>query len=52
MLYNNTLKKGAQIYVEGQISTRKWKDEKSGQDKYSTEVVNTRLQFIINNARW
>ena len=33
------LKKGAQIYVEGQISTRKWKDEKSGQDKYSTEVV-------------
>ena len=33
------LKKGAQIYVEGQISTRKWKDESSGQDKYSTEVV-------------
>ena len=33
------LKKGAQIYVEGQISTRKWKDEKSGQDKYSTEIV-------------
>ena len=32
-------KKGAQIYVEGQISTRKWKDEQSGQDKYSTEVV-------------
>ena len=33
------LKKGAQIYVEGQLSTRKWKDEQSGQDKYSTEVV-------------
>ena len=33
------LKKGAQVYVEGQLSTRKWKDEKSGQDKYSTEVV-------------
>ena len=33
------LKKGAQIYIEGQLSTRKWKDEKSGQDKYSTEVV-------------
>ena len=33
------LKKGAQIYVEGQLSTRKWKDELSGQDKYSTEVV-------------
>ncbi len=33
------LKKGAQIYVEGQISTRKWKDEQSGQDKYSTEIL-------------
>ena len=33
------LKKGAQIYVEGQLSTRKWKDEQSGQDKYSTEIV-------------
>ena len=33
------LKKGAQIYVEGQLTTRKWKDEKSGQDKYSTEIV-------------
>ena len=33
------LKKGSQVYIEGQLSTRKWKDEKSGLDKYSTEVV-------------
>ena len=33
------LKKGSQIYIEGQLSTRKWKDEQSGVDKYSTEVV-------------
>ena len=33
------LKKGANIYVEGQIVTRKWRDEKLGQDKYSTEIV-------------
>ena len=33
------LKKGAQIYVEGQLSTRKWKDEKSGQEKYSTDII-------------
>ena len=33
------LKKGAQIYVEGQLTTRKWKDEKTGTDKYSTEVI-------------
>ena len=33
------LKKGANVYLEGQLSTRKWRDEKLGQDKYSTEVV-------------
>ena len=33
------LKKGANVYLEGQLSTRKWKDEKSGLDKYSTEIV-------------
>ncbi len=47
------LKKGAQVYVEGQLSTRKWKDENSGQDKYSTEVVlqgyNSSLTMLSNN---
>ena len=33
------VKKGANVYVEGQLSTRKWKDEATGQDKFSTEVV-------------
>jgi single-strand DNA-binding protein len=33
------LKKGSLIYIEGQLSTRKWKDEKTGVDRYSTEVV-------------
>ena len=33
------LKKGANVYLEGQLSTRKWRDEKLGQDTYSTEVV-------------
>ena len=33
------LKKGANVYLEGQLATRKWRDEKSGQDKYSTEIV-------------
>jgi len=31
--------KGAQVYIEGQLTTRKWRDEKSGVDRYSTEVV-------------
>ena len=51
------LKKGSQVYIEGQLSTRKWRDEKSGQDKYSTEVVlqgyNSSLTMLggkINNG--
>ncbi|EIO2645142.1 single-stranded DNA-binding protein [Salmonella enterica] len=32
------LRKGAQVYIEGQLRTRKWTDQ-SGQDKYTTEVV-------------
>ncbi|WP_347268327.1 single-stranded DNA-binding protein [Paracoccus sp. (in: a-proteobacteria)] len=32
------LKKGAKIYVEGQLETRKWQDQQ-GNDRYSTEVA-------------
>ncbi|QTL39078.1 single-stranded DNA-binding protein [Xenorhabdus budapestensis] len=32
------LQKGAQVYIEGQLQTRKWQDQQ-GQDRYSTEVV-------------
>ncbi len=32
------LKKGAQVYIEGQLRTRKWQGT-DGQDKYTTEVV-------------
>lgn len=32
------LRKGAQVYIEGQLRTRKWTDQ-SGQDKYTTEVI-------------
>jgi single-strand DNA-binding protein len=32
------IKKGSKVYVEGSLQTRKWQD-KSGQDKYTTEVV-------------
>jgi single-strand DNA-binding protein len=32
------LKKGAKVYVEGQLQTRKWQDQ-SGAERYSTEVV-------------
>ncbi len=49
------LKKGANIYVEGQLATRKWKDEASGQDKYSTEIVlqgyNSSLTMLDSKSR-
>ncbi|WP_312242644.1 single-stranded DNA-binding protein [Pantoea sp.] len=32
------LRKGAQVYIEGQLRTRKWQDQ-SGQDRYTTEVI-------------
>jgi single-strand DNA-binding protein len=32
------LKKGAKVYIEGQLQTRKWQDQ-NGVDKYSTEIV-------------
>jgi single-strand DNA-binding protein len=32
------LKKGAKVYVEGQLQTRKWTDQ-GGAEKYTTEVV-------------
>jgi single-strand DNA-binding protein len=32
------LRKGAKVYLEGQLQTRKWTDQ-SGQERYTTEVV-------------
>lgn len=32
------LRKGSQVYIEGQLQTRKWTDQ-SGQERYTTEVV-------------
>ena len=37
------LRKGAKVYIEGQLSTRKWTD-KDGAEKYSTEVVLNRFR--------
>ena len=33
------LRKGSKIYIEGQLQTRKWTDQQSGQEKYTTEIV-------------
>jgi single-strand DNA-binding protein len=39
------LKKGSQVYVEGQLRTRKWQD-KDGQDRYSTEIRGDVMQML------
>lgn len=39
------VKKGAKVYTEGSLRTRKWQDQ-NGQDKYTTEIVATELQML------
>ena len=39
------LKKGAQVYVEGRLRTRKWQDQ-NGQDRYSTEIQGDVMQML------
>jgi len=39
------LKKGAQVYVEGSLRTRKWQD-KEGKDRYTTEIVAAEMQML------
>lgn len=44
--------KGSQIYIEGQLQTRKWQD-KDGKDRYTTEVVlqDFRGQIILLDSK-
>ena len=44
------LVKGKQIYVEGKLQTRKWKD-KDGNDKYTTEVRGDRVVLLSGGGR-
>jgi single-strand DNA-binding protein len=46
------LKKGSKVYLEGQLTTRKWTD-KDGAEKYSTEVVLNRFrgELVLLDAR-
>jgi single-strand DNA-binding protein len=39
------LKKGRQVYIEGRIQTREWKDQ-SGQKRYSTEIHAQQMQML------
>lgn len=39
------LKKGAKVYVEGALRTRKWQDQ-NGNDRYTTEIVASEMQML------
>lgn len=43
------LTKGKQIYVEGKLQTRKWKD-KDGNDKYTTEIRGDRVVLLSSGG--
>ena len=38
------LKKGAKVYIEGQLQTRKWEQE--GRTRYTTEIIARDMQFL------
>jgi single-strand DNA-binding protein len=43
------LKKGASVYIEGRLKTRKWQD-KDGQDRYTTEIEATDIKMLGSKA--
>ncbi len=43
------LKKGSKVYIEGKIRTNKWQD-KSGQDRYTTEIVANEMQMLDSRS--
>ena len=38
------VKKGSKLYLEGQLQSRKWQDQASGQEKTTTEIVLSRFR--------
>ena len=48
-LASQYLSKGAQVYIEGKLRTRKWQDQ-NGTEKYYTEVVADEMQFLSGKS--
>lgn len=38
--------KGSQVYIEGSIRTDKYQDKKTGEDRYSTQIIGRELQLL------
>ena len=39
------LRKGSQVYIEGELRTRKWQD-REGRDRWTTEIVASDMQML------
>ena len=39
------LRKGSQVYVEGELRTRQWQD-RDGNDRWTTEIVASEMQML------
>ena len=44
------LKKGAPVYLEGKLQTRKWQT-KEGQERYTTEIICDQMQMLGSKAQ-
>lgn len=47
---NQYLGKGARVYIEGKIETRKWTN-KEGQDQYTTEIRASEMKMLGGGSR-
>ncbi len=43
---NQYLKKGRQVYIEGRLQTRSWDDNKTGEKRYTTEIICSDMQML------
>jgi len=43
------LHKGAKVYIEGRLQTRKWQGQ-DGQDRYTTEIVANEMQMLDSRS--
>jgi len=49
-IVNEYIRKGAKLYIEGSLRTRKWQDAQ-GQDKYTTEIIANELEMLDSKGR-
>jgi len=44
------LRKGSKVYIEGSLRTRKYQDKKTGDDRYTTDIVAREMQMLDSKS--